>query len=480
MTTSCIRLRSSYRVPRWCENRLQSFVTGARSLAAIAFLGALAPGGDAATSCDPIVTFADGKQSARSIHVSPTGSDSSGNGSRESPFRSLSRATQGVQPGDAVRLLPGEHPTGTQLTDLAGTAEAPIWIGGVPGEARPVFADGNQALHLVRVRHVIIENLEVRGAAQNGINCDDGGAYDDPEATHHVVFRNLAFSDIGTGGNRDALKLSGVNDYFVLDCTFARTSAGGSGIDHVGCHRGLIARCTFEDIGSNAIQCKGGSEDVEIRWNRFLRGGQRAINLGGSTGFEYFRPPLSERAPNTESRDIRVLANLFVGSDAPVAFVGTVDSLVANNTFIDPTRWVLRILQETTSSDGFTFLPCGNNRFVNNLVWFDRSQGSMFVNIGPNTAPASFEFGNNLWYAHDDPARSQPGLPAPETAGVVGRDPRFVDPAAPDHRLLPDSPAAGAGVALGPVLKADFLERCYATPPSIGAFEAASMKVRGR
>lgn len=377
-----------------------------------------------------------------------------------------------MRPGDALRLLPGMHGPGTQLTDVVGTAGAPIWIGGVPGEARPVIAGGNQALHLVRARHVIIESLEVRGAAQNGINCDDGGAYNDPDAARHLLFRNLAFSDIGNGGNQDALKLSGVDDYFVLDCTFARTSAGGSGIDHVGCHRGLIARCTFEDVGSNAIQCKGGSEDIEIRWNRFLRGGQRAINIGGSTGFEYFRPPLSTATPNAEARNIRVLANLFVGSDAPVAFVGTVDSLVANNTFVDPTRWVLRILQETTSRDGFVFLPCGDHRFVNNLIWFDRSRLSTFVNVGPNTAPATFEFAHNLWYAHDEPARSRPSLPVVETGGVVGHDPLFADAAASDYQPTPGSPAAGAGLGLGSAVKADVRERCFANPPSIGAFEA--------
>lgn len=472
MRTSCIHPQSSDRRPGRLQHRADSRLGRAQLLAVIGSLSASVHLAHAAASCDPIATFADGKHPARSLYVSPTGNDSSGNGSREKPFRTLSRAAQGVQPGDALRLLPGTHAPGTYLSNLAGTAEAPVWIGGVPGETRPVIAGGNQALHLVRVRHVIVENLEVRDAAQNGINCDDGGAYDDPGATRHVVFRNLAFSDIGTGGNQDALKLSGVDDYYVLDCTFTRTSAGGSGIDHVGCHDGLIARCAFEEMGSNAIQCKGGSEDIEIRWNRFLRGGQRAINIGGSTGFQFFRPPLSGEAPNTEARNIRVLSNLFVGSDAPVAFVGTVDSLVANNTFIDPTRWVLRILQETTSHDGFAFLPCGDNRFVNNLIWFDRSQLSTFVNVGPNTAAGAFEFANNLWYAHDDPAHSRPSLPAPEANAVVGRDPRFVDASGSDYRLLPESPAAGAGTTVGPLPKADALEHCYASPPSIGAFEA--------
>jgi len=367
--------------------------------------------------------------------------------------------------------MPGTYDGGIYLEDLRGTRELPIWIGGIPGEDRPVIHGGSQAVHLVRARYLVLENVEIAHTTQNGINCDDGADYANPDATRHLVFRNLDFHDIGRGGNQDALKLSGVDDYFVLDCQFARTSAGGSGIDQVGCHQGLIARCKFTDIGSNAIQCKGGSRDIEIRWNRFVNGGQRAINIGGSTGFQYFRPPLSTTAPNAEARDIRVIANLFCGSDAPVAFVGAEESLVANNTFIRPRHWLLRILQETTSRDGYRFVPCGHNRFLNNIVQFDSSQIRTAVNIGPNTDPDSFRFSHNLWYAVDRPSRSRPTLPTPETKALVGQAPQFLDDARGGYALSPHSPAAASGLPC-PGVRADIEERCYAPTPSRGAWEA--------
>jgi hypothetical protein len=427
-----------------------------------------------ADSCDPIRTFADGRQPLREIFVSSAGSNATGDGTRGNPYQTIGRAVLGVQPGDAIRLLPGTHGPGTFIADLAGTSNAPVWLGGVPGLERPRLNGGNTALQLSRARYVIVENLEISGATANGINCDDGGDYANSNATHHVLFRNLFIHDIGTGGNQDGLKLSGVYDYAVLDCEFARLSAGGSAIDHVGCHRGLIARCTFTDVGSNAIQCKGGSADLEIRWNRFTNGGARAINLGGSTGFEFFRPPLTADAPNAEARNIRVIANLFQGGDTPVAFVGAVDSLVANNTFVRPTRWLFRILQETTSGGGYTFLPCGRNELVNNLVYFDRSQISTYVNIGPNTEAASFRFAHNLWYAFNQPGQSRPTLPAPETHGLYGSDPLFLDTAAGDFSLPAHSPAAVRGRRLLRVW-ADRIERCYANPPTIGAFEAVPL-----
>jgi hypothetical protein len=417
-----------------------------------------------------MLTFADGKVPTRAIYAAPAGSDSQGDGSVDRPFQTIRRAAQDATPGAAIRLLPGTYPGDTRLERLVGTAEAPIWIGGVPGRERPVISGGRQGLHLSRVRYLVVENLVVTGATANGINCDDGGDYANPEATRFVVFRHLRIQDIGTGGNQDGLKLSGVRDYWVLDSWFARTGAGGSGIDHVGCHRGAIARCWFEDMGSNAIQCKGGSEDIEIRRSHFVRGGARAINIGGSTGLEFFRPPLSEEAPNIEARNIRVLANVFEGSDAPVAFVGAVDCLVANNTIVDPGRWLFRILQETVSRDGHEFLPCGDSRFINNLVMFERSQISAHVNIGSNTDPGSFTFAHNLWYARDNPRQSQPALPAPEIGGIAGRDPLLVDLDGRDFRPRPDSPAAGAGMSL-PGVRADLWRRPYAGPPTIGAIE---------
>jgi hypothetical protein len=425
----------------------------------------------AADSCNPIHTFADGKQPLREIFISPTGNNSTGNGSQANPYQTISRALQVVQPGDAVRMLPGTYAGGTSIGNLAGTLNAPIWIGGVPGQVRPLINGGSTAIQLSRVRYVVVENIEVNGATANGMNCDDAGDYANSNATRYVLFRNLYIHDIGTGGNNDGLKLSGVNDYFVLDCEFTRMSAGGSGIDHVGCHGGIIARNKFTDACSNAIQCKGGSEDIEIRWNSFTNAGARAINIGGSTGFEFFRPPLVTNAPNFEAKSIRVIANLFRASDTPVAFVGAVNSLVANNTVIQPTRWLMRILQETVSSGGYTFLPCGQNRFINNLVYFDRSQISTYVNIGANTDAASFEFANNLWYAFNQPNQSQPTLPAPETNGLYAVNPLFTNPAAGDYAVATNSPAAGEGRKL-PNVRADLRERCYAAPPTIGAFEA--------
>jgi hypothetical protein len=420
-------------------------------------------------ACGDIVTFADGLTPTAELHVATGGSDSGGDGSAGSPFATLEHAAGLATPGTAVVVHAGTYAGDSYVADLAGSAAAPIWIGGAAGEARPVISGGGNALHLVRARYVIVHDLEITGQTANGINCDDGGDYANELATHDVLFRNLYIHAVGAGGNQDCLKLSGLNDYFVLDSEFTLCGGGGSGsgVDHVGCHRGLIARNHFHDLSGNAVQNKGGAEDIEIRWNRIINAGERGLNMGGSTGFDFFRPPVPDMTQPFEARDIRAVANVFEGSVTPLAFVGCVECLAANNTIVNPTHWLLRILQETTDLTGYTFLPASDCTFINNLVYFDRSDLSTYINIGANTAPDTFHFTTNLWYAHDNPSASEPtNLPVVETGGLYGQDPAFTS----GWQINSASPAAGAGTPVTSVV-GDMNGACYASPPSIGAYE---------
>jgi hypothetical protein len=431
--------------------------------------------GDGDPLCGPPQTFEQGKQPSIEVHVATTGADNPDCGAEQNACASIEYASMFGGPGTAIVIHEGTYAGDGYIANLAGTDVAPIWIGGAQGEARPVIDGGGQAFQLSQARYVIIHDLEIANSTANGINADDGGIYDDADAARFIVFRDLSIHDVGGDGNQDCLKLSGLNDYWVLDSEFARCGGGGSGsaIDHVGCHRGLIYGNSFTDLtaGGNAVQSKGGAADIEIRANSFVDAGARAINLGGSTGFEFFRPPLAVDSPNVEARDIRVIANVFRGSVTPFAFVGCVDCLVANNVIDTPENWVFRILQETVSTNEYEFAPASNGRFINNVIYFDGQVG-VAVNVGPDTDPGSFTIATNLWYRYDDPSASDPpgGLPVAEQGALVGVDPLFVDAAAGDFHLDPASPAALAGTSLAE-LSGDYDGVCFADPPSIGALE---------
>lgn len=379
------------------------------------------------------------------------------------PYPTLNAAVNAVMPGDTILIHAGSYSGGLYFSNLQGNVNQWITIRNVPGET-VIFEGGNNAIQLTDPAYLHLRGLVFQHQSGNGVNVDDGGSYDTP--AHHVVFEECTFQDMSASGNNDLLKLSGLDYFEVRNCTFQNGAAGGSGIDMVGCHHGLIEDNYFENLGSNSIQCKGGSEWVRMEGNFFRDGGQRTLNLGGSTGLAFFRPDTA----HFEAANLQVYANIIVGSWAPIAYVGAVNVAVANNTIYQPENWVIRILQETVDPD--RFLECGDNSFINNIIWLNDLNTE--VNIGPNTAPETFFFSNNLWFNADNANWSGPNLPAAEANTVLNADPLFADPDNDDFSIPSNSPAAGAGIPVA-LLDFDFLGQAYAVPPSVGAIEANPM-----
>jgi len=326
------------------------------------------------------------------------------------------QALRAAKPGTTILVEPGEYRGYFGAANLHGTAEQPIVIAAADPDRRPLFRGAAECIHLSSVSFVVLRGLALAGARVNGLNIDDGGTITTP--SHHVVLDDLLVLDVGPRGNCDGIKLSGVDDFLVRRCTVERWGSGGSAIDMVGCHRGIITDSLFRhnNRAASGVQAKGGSSDVAVYRCRFVNAGQRAINIGGSTGKAFFRPP----SPGYEAKRIAAIGNTFVGSRAPLAFVGSDECLAAFNTIYRPTAFILRILQESRGED---FVPSRNGAFRRNIVvWRYRDIAEM-VNIGPHTAPATFRFEGNWWYCEDRPERSQPVLPAPDRGAVVGRDP---------------------------------------------------------
>lgn len=362
-------------------------------------------------------------------------------------------------------VAPGTYPA-FNLGALSGQPGMPIGI--VANGAVTINAASGVGIAMSDGQWVVIEGFTIAGATVHGMNLDDGSTLATP--SHHVVLRNITINGAGSGGNNDCIKLSGLDDFWVVRSRLSGCNRGEL-IDMVGCHRGVIAGNHFEAPIANGVQAKGGSADILIHGNRFERIPERAVNAGGSTGLSFFRPQNAD----AEARNIRIISNVFVRSGAtsgsPIAFVGCDACLAAHNTIIEPGRWVVRILQETTDP---RFVPSRNGQFVNNLIVLNAAELSTVVNVGASTAPMTFTFGNNLWFATDRGATWTPpisGVPA-ETGSVVQQDPRLVNRAAGDLHLQAGSPAIGAARPLSIPLPADFDGRCFATPASIGAFAA--------
>lgn len=362
---------------------------------------------------------------------------------RVSDANGFNRAVAAAKSGDKILLAPGEYGSNFHFRGVHGAAGKPIIIAAADPDKPAHFVGKTAPLHFSGASHLELKYLVVSGATGNGLNIDDAGDPDKP--SHHITLRNIRVRDIGPRGNADGIKLSGVDDFLVEDCTVERWGSGGSAIDMVGCHRGLIFGCVFRKGGANAVQAKGGSAEITVRRCRFEDAGERAVNLGGSTGDASFRPRLKDFPENGkyEAKDVRVEGCTFVGGGASVAFVGVDGAVARYNTIYRPGRYAIRILQENVDTG---FVPCRNGVFEYNVVVF-RSDAWVTggINVGANTSPKTFRFANNLWYCEDRPGNSNPKLPTVETDGVIGKNPQFVDPSKGDFGVSPDGPAHDRG-----------------------------------
>lgn len=374
-------------------------------------------------------------------------------------YSNIRNAANQVKAGDTIYVYSGIYSGGMAIANLQGTAKDYIYIIGEENQD-VIIKGGSNSIQFSDAKYLKIENLIFEEQTGNGLNIDDAVSIDTP--TEFITISNCKFRNMAASGNNDQLKLSGLDNFIIENCRFENGAAGGSGIDMVGCHKGIIRNNYFTNLGSNAIQAKGGTQYIEISANYFENCGQRTLNLGGSTGLEFFRPLDAK----FEAADLQVYSNVFIGSFAPIAYVGSVRVDVINNTIINPERWVMRILQETV--DESRFEKCGNNRFENNIIYFGNI--STEANVGSNTAPETFTIKNNFWYNHQNPNWQRPNLPVEEENQKVKINPEFVDFDNKNYNIKENSQAKHyINYEDKPIF--DINGNRYESPRSAGAFE---------
>ena len=317
-----------------------------------------------------------------------------------------------LKPATTLRIAAGEYAGEHHVSGIVD-----LTIEALDPKNPPHFKGGGNAWHFSRCKNLTLRNLRISGQTGNGLNLDDGGDQANPATG--ITLERIDISDIGPRGNHDGIKCSGLDKLTIHDCTI--TGWGGQGIDFVGCHHALITGCRFRGkegfTASAGIQLKGGTSDVIVEKCRFTNAGERPINLGGSTGLPYFRPPDAKH----EATRLIVRGNTIEGSLCAAAFVGVDGAEFSDNTILFPTKWIFRILQETREPD---FVPSRNVSIKSNRIIFRRSQVQTEINISDGTAPETFRFEGNAWFAEDRPPASKPKLPSEEVGGRLGVDPR--------------------------------------------------------
>jgi len=350
-----------------------------------------------------------------------------------SDIAGLDAALREPQTGDTIILASGRYELdGNEYKYLFGNNLRNVTIRS-QDPTNPAIIDGNGLGRVVLFRSpqgLILENLVIQNMTEGGLNIDDNddnGEIPKPwKPASKIVLRNLIVRNVGAnGGNIDGIKLSGLRDFHIDNVQVSNWGDGGSAIDMVGCHEGIIEasqfRSTYKNILTTGLVTKGGSKNITIRNNRFElpKGYGGAVKLGGSTSPGLFRFARGESG--YEASNITVEDNVVLGGRSTFSYVNIEAGLVQRNIIYKPSDWVIRILNEAEVDD-LTFARKG--KFLNNIIVFDK-QLKTAVNIGEKTEADSFIFKGNHWYNVDYPNKSKPLLPSIEVNGVYGKNPNI-------------------------------------------------------
>jgi hypothetical protein len=331
-------------------------------------------------------------------------------------------ALAAAAPGDEILLQPGTYGGGHYRANLQQVTIRSV------DPANPATIDGgSNGIQLSDAVQVTLADLIFRNQTGNGLNIDDGGSFGTP--TTGITLRNLTVRDIVTAGNNDGIKLSGVNDFLIDNVRVLNWGIGGSAVDMVGCHNGLVQNSLFAHTntanGGTTLQPKGGSKNITFRANRIdlPPDAGRAVQAGGSTGAQFFR--FVDGDSGYEADEIVAEGNVIIGGSSAFSWVNIDGGIFHHNVVSRPFRWVARILNENQGSA--TIVDTQNGQLRDNRIVFNdtSSEFSTAVNVGPETVPSSYSFARNRWLnlANPTPAGSTPSLPTTEVDGVYGGDP---------------------------------------------------------
>jgi hypothetical protein len=433
---------------------------------------------------------------AATFYLSPGGSDTSGTGTRQSPWKTIQHATAKM-PDDGSTLVlldglyDGSQEVARQFNTRCTVKAQHSYQSRLRGGPRQ-----NRALTCYQAANVTFQGLEIAGSgATQGEylvhvgtpkthhlifedcivhDCYNNDMIKINDATHHIFFRNCVFFNQTDGGGFQHFDINTCTDVRIEDSIFFNDYAG-SGRRSANQSQGFI-------VAKNSGSTPDVTRRIALRRNVFLNWDGRpdmAFILLGEDG-----------KPFVEAQQVLIENNLFL-HNSPVRTWGTLlckgglkeITFRANTVVGHPAvKWTgaelavcLRIEKNP---------PMGNLTFVNNI--FDDPSGQMprfSISRNETFAPNSRQvLLNNLYWNAGKPIPADPqDVLAPDRdAKKIAADPRLGNPG--QGVTLPRwDPKKGTFLSGRKTIRGEFerLVKLYAVPaagsPALQAADPANM-----
>lgn len=284
--------------------------------------------------------------------VSPTGNDTTGNGSIAQPFRTLAHVLNPeaniVQPNDIISLRGLEGNNVYNEVDVR--LRMPLTLRSYPGEwahiACPLKVEDSVCVQIdPAASGSHLSQLEISGGFYYGIFLQtywDSGSGKQESGTSDVTIEDVKVHDTG----RDAIKITPkCNNISIRRSEIWNSGAGyppntplddknAEGIDNVNGSGMLVEDSYIHDIATTGLYFKGGAADVTIQRNRIENVGLAGILVGFDTSPEFFDTAIN---PNYYESIRGIVRNNIVrnANYAGIGLYAAKNAVVVNNTIIN-------------------------------------------------------------------------------------------------------------------------------------------------
>jgi parallel beta-helix repeat protein len=464
------------------------------SLLVLAGVGALAvqAGPRPAPSVAPLPTITPPPEGSGDLYVSPSGVDGAG-GDRSSPLRTIKAAADRATPGVTIWLAAGAYDGFT--VSSSGTTGSPITIAGMAGVTATIEPAGRDAtIDLSAAHDITLLNLTIEGPhgqALDAIRMEHsarivvaGSKIENSVSGFGIEVRYSA--EVTISGNEIAHNGVGIRLYGEDD----PASVHDVLIEHNAIHDSdsMIVNdaAPDNDFGANAIIWHKVTGTTIARDNQIWSNRAASHDYGTDGGaFEIWGSSNMEITGNTAWDNVNVLET---GSDGPACS----NISFTRNTAFTTNRGVGLILRCASDSlfahnvldrvEDYAFElsdRSGGNHFANSIAGLrivDNIVVGTPLYVIRNDLPASVTLDYNLAWETGGALAQLPGhgtissladltrISGYEVHGVMA-DPRFVDGAAHDYRLVAGSAALDRGIPIAPG------EAFLGPAPDIGRYE---------